>query len=106
MGPIRIQIIAGTVQCSPDSGHVRVHARYTPQLEWVSADEEFTLSFVELFSGRKAWPFKQPPEPPVFQPTKYFKGTLKDVSSDPPPAYKYTVQAGGKVLDPIIIVDP
>jgi hypothetical protein len=105
MGPIKIQVVGGTVQCSPDHGHVRVHARLSPKLEWISADEQFTLSFVELLSGRKAWPFKEP-EPKVFQPTQHFVGTLKDVSSDPPPAYKYTVQAGGKVLDPIIIVDP
>jgi hypothetical protein len=40
----------------------------------------------------------------VFNPTHSFRGTLLEVTGEPP-AYKYTVRIGGKLLDPIIIVD-
>ena len=103
MGPIRthIEIRKGMILCTPRDGHVR--ARQRTQLEWVSADEEFTLTFM-LLGGRSAWPFEEP-QPPVFIPTHGFRGTLLEVTSEEPPAYKYTVRIGGKLLDPIIIVD-
>jgi hypothetical protein len=96
-----IQITNGMIVCTPRDGHVR--AAQLSVLEWASQDEEFTLSFVRL-GGASAWPFKEP-QPAVFPPTKYFKGTLQAVTADPPPAYKYTVRIGSKLLDPIIIVD-
>jgi hypothetical protein len=97
-----IQITNGNIKCSPNDGYMRGPGDRT-QLQWVSGDEEFTLSFVQLGVGR-AWPFKEP-EPVPFPATKRFVGTLKAVTTDPPPAYKYTVAIGSKVLDPIIIVD-
>ncbi|HEY0767105.1 MAG TPA: hypothetical protein VGD47_04040 [Steroidobacteraceae bacterium] len=102
MRPIRtnIEIRNGTILCTPKDGHVRAAQR--TELEWVSQGEEFTLSFT-LLGGGSAWPFKEP-QPPVFQPTKAFKGTLRDVTAEAP-AYKYTVRMGAKLLDPIIIVD-
>lgn len=99
MAPINIQIRNGTILCTPNDGHAR--ARQRTALEWVSKDEEFTLSFA-LLGGGSAWPFNEP-EQGAF-PSKHFKGTLKGVSGDAP-AYKYTVRVGGKLLDPIIIVD-
>ncbi len=102
MEPIRtnIEIRKGMILCTPRDGHVRARQR-TP-LEWVSEGEEFTLSFM-LLGGRSAWPFEEP-QPAVFHPTHSFLGTLLQVSGEPP-AYKYTVRVGGKLLDPIIIVD-
>ena len=102
MGPIRtnIEIRKGMILCTPRDGHVR--APQLTQLEWVSTDEEFTLLFM-LLGGRSAWPFKEP-QPAVFNPTRSFRGTLLEVAGEPP-AYKYTVRVGGKLLDPIIIVD-
>jgi hypothetical protein len=90
----------GNIQCTPDDGHVR--APQGTQLEWVS-NVDFTLSFTQL-GGGGTWPFegRQPAE---FEPTKHFKGTLAASDTYPPPAYKYTVRVGSKVLDPIIIVD-
>jgi len=103
MEPIRthIQIRKGMILCTPRDGHVRAPQR--TQLEWVSEDEEFTLSFM-LLGGRSAWPFTEP-QPSVFDPTHSFRGTLLGVTAAEPPAYKYTVRIGGKLLDPIIIVD-
>jgi hypothetical protein len=102
MGPIRtnIEIRNGMILCTPRDGHVR--APHRTQLEWVSSGEEFTLSFM-LLGGRSAWPFQEP-QPAVFNPTHNFRGTLLEVTGEPP-AYKYTVRVGGKLLDPIIIVD-
>jgi hypothetical protein len=96
-----IQITNGMIVCTPKDGHLR--ARQESVLEWASKDEEFTLSFVRL-GGASAWPFKEP-QPATFPPSTYFKGTLSVVNEDPPPAYKYTVRIGSKLLDPIIIVD-
>lgn len=90
----------GNLQCTPDDGHVR--APKGTQLEWQS-NVEFTLSFMQL-GGGSTWPFAER-QPAEFEPTKHFKGTLADLGTYPPPAYKYTVRAAGKVLDPIIIVD-
>lgn len=104
MGPIRtrIEIRRGMILCMPHEGHLRV--RQGTQLEWVSADEEFTLSFM-LLGGRSAWPFQER-QPSQFNPTHAFRGTLLEVATGgEPPAYKYTVRIGGKLLDPIIIVD-
>ncbi len=104
MEPIRtrIEIRKGMILCTPRDGHVR--ARQCTQLEWVSQDEEFTLSFM-LLGGRGAWPFQEP-QPAVFDPTHNFRGTLLEITATAePPAYKYTVRIGGKLLDPIIIVD-
>jgi hypothetical protein len=99
MAPIKIQIRNGTILCTPADGHVR--ARQGTALEWVSKDEEFTLSFT-LLGGGSAWPFNEPQKGAF--PTKHFRGMLKDVDGDAP-AYKYTVRMGSKLLDPIIIVD-
>ena len=104
MGPIRthIEIRKGMILCRPRDGHVR--ARQLAELEWLSDDEEFTLSFM-LLGGRSAWPFREP-QPATFDPTHAFRGTLLEVTpTAEPPAYKYTVRIGGKLLDPIIIVD-
>ena len=90
----------GTIQCTPDDGHVR--APKGTQLEWMSA-VDFTLSFTQL-GGGSTWPFEER-QPAEFEPTRHFKGTLAASDAYPPPAYKYTVRASGKVLDPIIIVD-
>ena len=99
MAPINIQIRNGTIVCTPNDGHVR--APHRTALEWVGKEEEVTLSFV-LLGGGSAWPFNESQHGAF--PTKHFRGTLKDVSGDAP-AYKYTVRMGGKLLDPIIIVD-
>ena len=101
---ISIPASTGTIQCSPDGGHVR--ARQGADVEWDCKDDDFTLSFT-LLDGRSAWPFADPPQPPVFQWTSRFRGKLAEVSTDPPPAYKYTIRTKvtGQVLDPIIIVD-
>jgi hypothetical protein len=103
MDPIKIQIRNGTIKCDPNDGHVR--AKHSTKLEWVSPDEQFTLSFALLFGSGDAWPFKET-QPPVFKPTNSFRGTLKHVGpKEDAPAYKYTVKIAGKALDPIIIVD-
>ena len=98
---VNIQITKGMIVCTPSGGHVR--AQQGSVLEWTSHDEEFRLAFTRL-GGASAWPFKEP-QPAVFPPTRYFKGTLSQVTEDPPPAFKYTVRIAAKLLDPIIIVD-
>jgi hypothetical protein len=101
MATINIHLKNGAISCTPNDGHVR--ARHGSVLEWVSAGEEFTLSF-QLLGGGSAWPF-QGPAPQ--QPTRHFKAALLPLGADTAeaPAYKYSVTVGGKVLDPIVIVD-
>jgi hypothetical protein len=97
----RIDVAGGAIACSPRGGHVR--ALHGSKLAWTSAHEQFTLKFEVLDgSGTRAWPFVDPePSWPVFE----FRGTLKPITGDERPAYKYTIVVGSKKLDPIIIVD-
>jgi hypothetical protein len=101
MATIHIHLKNGALSCTPNDGHVR--ARHGSVLEWVSQDEEFTLSF-QLLGGGSAWPFQG--EAPR-QPTRHFRAALQLLGADAgdAPAYKYSVTVGGKVLDPIVIVD-
>ena len=100
MPTIRIHVTAGAITCTPNGGHLRVPQG--SELEWVSGDEQFTLTFQGLTGGGN-WPFDGPGPT---QPCTHFKARLRSLDpGEPAPAYKYSVAVGGKVLDPIVIVD-
>lgn len=98
---IHINVASGAISCSPNGGHVR--AVQGTRLDWKSSHEQFSLKFALLDGlSTPAWPFVEAePSWPVLE----FMGTLKPITGDNQPAYKYAVVIGSKELDPIIIVD-
>ena len=97
---VRIQVASGTITCTPQGGNVHPKSKRA-EIQFASGGEAFTLEFSKLDGGDKFWPFTTA-EPSW--PTTNFKGELKDLA--PPAMYiKYKITVGGKVLDPIIIVD-
>jgi len=98
---VGIQVVAGTITCAPKGGNVHPKIKGA-EIQFASTGEAFTLEFSELDSGNKFWPFTTA-EPSW--PVTSFTGTLKDLAGTSGRYVKYKISVGGKVLDPIIIVD-
>ena len=97
---VTLRVVEGTLFAAPNDGHLR--ARQKSVLRW-RCEQPFTLEFNALGEGFELWPFV---ESPPSGPKTEFTLTLKPLAPHAKaPYYKYTVKAGRKVLDPIIIVD-
>ena len=100
--PVTIEISKkGAITCKDKGGNV--HATGGDQVAWSGKNVQFMLTFTDLDSGAKVWPFTVG-QGSVSWPCGDFNATLIDAGI--PRYYKYTVQiSGSDELDPIIIVD-
>jgi hypothetical protein len=99
--PVTVEISKGAITCKDKGGNV--HAARGDQVAWSGKNVQFTLTFTDLDSEGKVWPFTVD-QGSVSWPRGEFNGTL--INGGVPRYYKYKVQiVGYDDLDPIIIVD-
>jgi hypothetical protein len=97
---ITIHVNPPLITPTPKGGHV--HVGRQAQMQWVSNDAAFTLSFEDLDTGGTEWPFIDPqPQWPVTE-TKVL--TFKEFNITRYLKYVVTVK-GCPALDPIIIIE-
>lgn len=109
---IKIAFDAGarTIVATPDNGSARLNMDDTLV---ITSDQTFVLQFTPL-NGGTAHPFVKWPKDQegqenlerraTFKGTR-FEATVREFNTLPLPFYGYTIEVGGRVLDPWIIVD-
>ena len=101
---VNVQLGEGTIWATPNNGSLRIRDDPDAYLHFVCR-EEFTLGFVQA-GGSTPLPWPKTIVESAGQ--KGFECRTRPPAIPPgaeAPFYKYTVNAGGLTLDPIVIVD-
>jgi hypothetical protein len=101
---VNIQLGEGTIWATPNNGSLRIRANPDANLLFVCR-EKFDLSFTQIGGSTPLpWPALEVKEVSPYR----FECRTRPRTIPPDaeaPFYKYTVNAGGLTLDPIVIVD-
>jgi hypothetical protein len=101
---VSIELDKGSIWATPNGGSLRIEDNPKANLVFLCA-QKFSLSFVQIGGATPlAWPtFEVTPGGPLGWQCRTRSPEVP--AGAEAPFYKYTVNAGGLTLDPIVIVD-